>query len=64
MIDRYTARHLDNWLDHQISGDTLRAHIRDAMIAFIAQDEEYWGSQSWWNVFDQAKCQRIVEAAA
>ena len=60
--DRYTIRHLDAWLDEQIHRDTLRASVRAAMLAFIADDPEYWGSQSWWLVYDRAECGRIVEA--
>lgn len=63
-IDRYTVRHLDAWLDEQISGDNLRAAVRASMLAFIADDPEYWGAQSWWNVFDHAKCGRILEVFA
>jgi hypothetical protein len=60
MLDTYTIRHLDAWLDREISGDKLRGMVRDAMIAFISDDPEYWGSQSWWNVYDRARCDRIV----
>lgn len=60
-IDPYTIRHLDAWLDRQISGDARREVIRATMLAFIADDPEYWGAQSWWNVFDHAKCDRLVE---
>ena len=58
-IDRYTVRHLDTWLDEQIGGDVLRAAVREAMLAFIADDQEYWGSQSWWLVYDRARCDRL-----
>jgi hypothetical protein len=58
-IDRYTIRHLDAWLDNAIAGDTRREHVRARMLAFIADDEEYWASQSWWNVYDHAKCDDI-----
>ena len=58
-IDRYTVRHLDAWLDEQIGGDVLRAAVREAMLAFIADDQEYWGSQSWWLVYDRARCDRL-----
>ena len=63
-IDTYTVRHLDKWLDEQIHGDTLRAKIRVAMLALIAEDPEYWGAQSWWGVWDRARCDRIVEDQA
>jgi hypothetical protein len=59
-IDAYTVRHLDAWLDEQIHGDTQRAAIRERMIAFISDDPEYWGAQSWWNVYDRAKCAQIA----
>jgi hypothetical protein len=61
VIDRYTVMHLDAWLDQEIDGNDTRARVREAMLTFIADDPEYWGSQSWWNVFDHAKCQRIIE---
>jgi hypothetical protein len=54
MIDRYTLAHLDRWLDEQIEGDTNRADKRARMVTLIEEDEEYWGSQSWWNVYDHA----------
>ena len=53
-IDPYTIKHLDHWLDEQINGDTYRDAIRSAMLEFIAGDPEYWGSQSWWLVYDRA----------
>jgi hypothetical protein len=58
-IDPYTIRHLDAWLENQINGDTLRDKVRTAMLTFISNDPEYWGSQEWWNVFDRAKCHDI-----
>ena len=58
-VDRYTRKHLDCWLDDQINGDSRRDAVRAAMLAFIADDPEYWGSQSWWLVYDRAKCQDI-----
>jgi hypothetical protein len=60
-IDRYTIRHLDNWLDNQIHGTRRREAVRSAMLSLIADDQEYWGSQSWWNVYDRAQCDRIEE---
>jgi hypothetical protein len=29
------------------------------MLAVIADDEEYWAAQLWWNVYDAAKCADI-----
>ena len=58
-VDTYTRKHLDCWLDSQINGDSRRDTVRAAMLAFIADDPEYWGSQSWWLVYDRAKCQDI-----
>ena len=60
-IDPYTIDHLDKWLDAQINGDTVREKIRAAMLSFISDDPEYWSAQEWWNVFDRAKCNRIIE---
>lgn len=58
-IDCYTIRHLDAWLEEQINGDTRRALVRKRMLEFIADDPEYWGSQSWWFVYDRSQCDRI-----
>ena len=55
-IDPYTVKHLDAWLDEQISGDTRRDAVRSIMLDFIADDQEYWGAQSWWLVYDRAGC--------
>ena len=60
-VDPYTLRHLDAWLDQQIEGDACRAEVRAAMLALVEQDPEYWGAQSWWNVFDRVKGERIRE---
>ena len=60
-IDTCTVRHLDAWLSSAVSGDTRREKVRAVMLDFIADDPEYWGSQSWWSVFDHAKCDRILE---
>jgi len=59
-IDPYTIKHLDAWLDEQVGGDTLRAQVRARVLSFIADDPEYWGSQSWWLVYDRANCQDIA----
>jgi hypothetical protein len=59
-IDRYVLRHLDTWLDHEIDHDIRREKTREAMLALIAEDQEYWGSQSWWLVYDHAKCDRFL----
>ncbi len=59
-IDTYTLRHLDAWLDAQIQGDTARKQVREHMISFISDDPEYWGSQSWWLVYDRAQCDRLT----
>ena len=59
-VDPYTRKHLDRWLDDQINGDGRRDAVRAAMLAFIADDPEYWGSQSWWLVYDRAKCQDVA----
>jgi hypothetical protein len=61
-IDAYTIKHLDQWLDAQIDGDTMRVKVREKMLSFIASDPEYWGSQSWWNVWDRAGCDRLRES--
>jgi hypothetical protein len=60
-IDAYTLRHLDAWLDRQVDGDACRAEVRGAMLELVETDPEYWGAQSWWNVFDRARCQQIRE---
>lgn len=59
IIDTYTLKHLDAWLDTQIGGDIRRAKVRAAMLTFIAGDQEYWSSQSWWRVYDGAKCEML-----
>ena len=58
--DPYVVKHLNCWLDDQINGDTRRERVRNTMLAFIAEDPEYWGSQSWWLVYDRAKCDDIA----
>ena len=59
-IDPYTFKHLDEWLEHAIYGDIRRDLVRERMLAFIAQDPEYYGAQSWWLVFDQSGCREIA----
>jgi TPP-dependent indolepyruvate ferredoxin oxidoreductase alpha subunit len=60
MIDSYTVKHLNAWLDAEIHGDANRDKVRSAMLAIIADDPEYWSSQSWWNVYDRGKCERLL----
>jgi hypothetical protein len=60
-IDAYTLKHLGEWLEHQIDGDTCREAVRAAMLELVATDPEYYGSQSWWNVFDRIDGQSIRE---
>ena len=60
-IDPYTIKHLDIWLDEQIHGDTIRAKVRNIMLEFISEDPEYWGAQEWWNIYDRAKCDQLLE---
>lgn len=62
--DQYVMRHLDAWLDKEINGDTRRDAVREAMLVVYDTDPEYYGSQSWWNVYDRAKCDRIGEVVA
>ncbi len=58
-FDAGTLKHLDAWLDEQFGGDTYRLQIRCTMLTFAADDVEYWSCQSWWNLFDHAKCNLI-----
>jgi hypothetical protein len=60
-VDPYVLKHLDAWLDREIDGDTCRSEVRAAMLGLVEQDPEYWGSQSWWNVFDRVGGDRIRE---
>lgn len=55
-FDAGTLKHLDAWLDAQVDGDDHRALVREQMLAFAADDAEYWSCQSWTNLFDRAKC--------
>jgi hypothetical protein len=57
--DPYTVRHLNAWLEQQINGDAFRERVREAMLALVDTDPEYYGSQSWWLVFDRSGCQEI-----
>lgn len=57
--DPYTVRHLNAWLDEQINGDTRRDLVREKMLALVDDDPEYWGSQSWWLVYERSGCDRI-----
>jgi len=59
--DAYTMQHLEAWLDSQVNGDDCRDEVRTAMLAMFDDDPEYWGSQSWPNLFDRAKCWLILE---
>jgi hypothetical protein len=52
-----TIEHMDNWLDanfvSRLSPREFNA-LRSAMVAVVAEDEEFWGNQSWWRVYDEA----------
>ena len=58
-FDSWTLKHLDAWLDQQFNGDTYRATIRAYMLKEAEKDPEYWSGQSWWNLFDRARCDLI-----
>jgi hypothetical protein len=58
-FDAQTLRHLDAWLDAQMNGDTYRAKVRAAMLAFAKDDPEYWSTQSWWRLFDSSDAQKV-----
>lgn len=60
-FDRIMLAHLDAWLDHEVDGDDCRAEVKAAMLQVASDDPEYWAGQSWPNLFDQAKCWKIVE---
>jgi hypothetical protein len=60
--DPYTMRHLNAWLEEQINGDTNRDRVKSAMLALFDTDPEYYSSQSWWLVYDRARCARIDES--
>jgi hypothetical protein len=55
-FDAWTLRHLDAWLDSFVNGDTAREKVRERMLAFAADDPEYWSAQGWPNLYDRAKC--------
>lgn len=59
-VERRILQNLDHWLEREIHGDECREKVRAAMIKLISPDPEYWGSQRWWNVFDHAKCDRLI----
>ena len=59
-FDGATLRHLDRWLERDIDGEDCRDAVKIAMLAYAADDPEYWSAQSWPNLFDHAKCDRIV----
>lgn len=58
--DPYTMKHLNTWLDSEINGDTCREEVKTAMLSLYDDDPEYWGSQSWWNLFYRVKADRIL----
>jgi hypothetical protein len=62
--DRDTMRDLSEWLDSHVHGDTIRDQVREAMMSVYDSDPKYWMSQSWINLFDRAKCDRILAANA
>ena len=59
-FDPWTLRHLDQWLDRYVDGDDCRAEVKAAMLAYAADDSEYWPAQGWTNLFDRARADRIV----
>lgn len=59
--DRYTMNSLETWLE-QVNGDSLREQVREAMLAVLDTDPDYYGSQSWELIHDRAKCNRLEEA--
>jgi hypothetical protein len=56
VIDQYTLKHLDAWLESNVDGDTRRDKVRAKMLELIADDQEYWGAQTWTRVYDNADC--------
>lgn len=59
-FDRATLKHLDTWLYTYVDGDDCREAVKTAMLAYAADDPEYWSAQSWPNLFDRCKADRIV----
>ena len=55
MIDDFTLQHLRAWLANYVQ-DERREVCESAMLAFIADDPEYWTAQSWTTVYDRAEC--------
>ncbi len=58
-FDRSTLAHLQAWLDEQIHGDSLREMVKVRMLNFSMEDPEYWSGQSYWNLYDHAKCDEL-----
>ncbi len=58
--DAYTMKHLEAWLNAEVNGDSCRDEVRASMLNVYDDDPEYWMSQSWWNLFDRAKCMDIL----
>jgi hypothetical protein len=60
-FDSWTIKHLDQWLSREIGGEAYRTKVRERMLEFANRnDAEYWASQSWWNLFDRSRCDRIA----
>jgi len=58
LSDPYVRKHLTAWLEEQVRDDRRHA-IADAMVAQVLTDEEYYSSQGWWKVYDDANCNAI-----
>lgn len=59
-FDAWTLKHLDAWLDKEVYGDTCRAETRAAMLKQAEIDAEWYSNQSWWKLYDDAKCEQIA----
>jgi hypothetical protein len=53
-----TIEHLDRWLDANFVA-RLRPRefneLRNAMLALVNEDEDYWTGHSWWQAYDEVK---------
>lgn len=61
VMDEFTIRHLDNWLNEQFREELERDEKRGIILAFVTEYPDLLERMSWWN-FGSGRAEVVIRA--
>lgn len=55
VMDEFTIRHLDNWLNEQFRDEVERDSKRGSILVFVTEYPDLLERMSWWEILDLAE---------